>query len=368
MKILGKNRVNRENRWYVEHFNDQYNRLLVLKGSAKGGARQQIEETLEIIANFIFDDEQEKTDIFGALEEEYEMLDGIRNFIYLASPIAESGQIENHSRYISIPRLSDSDFLDIVHGFYKDCTDREIYKSFRANYKRRGELLSMDRLMEIAPSPQSIFLPYGKKTYIRMKRYGVVEDIFDLVHEYGHSIHFSTNFDMKMYENNYLFIEIVSIFFELLCMEHLISFKEFEEATLDYRKRYFNTTVIKGKYALIENDILYFWSELRNQNAKNIIGRLNSELSKYCEGKTIVDMLNMDISMMFIYVVGYVVALEFLDAYKKDKDKGLYLLKKLMRIDWRLPMEEYYRSILDLGIEPNEHLSDYKNYIMTPKR
>ena len=79
-------------------------------------------------------------------------------------------------------------------------------------------------------------------------------------------------------------------------------------------------------------------------------------------------MLNMNISTMFIYVVGYVVALELLDAYKKDKDKGLYLLKKLMRIDWRLPMEEYYRSILDLGIEPNEHLSDYKNYIMTPKR
>ena len=131
--------------------------------------------------------------------------------------------------------------------------------------------------MEIAPSPQSIFLPYGKKTYICMKRYGVVEDIFDLVHEYGHGIHFSMNFDMKVYENNYLFVEIVSIFFELLCMEHLISFKEFEEATLDYRKRYFNTTVIKGKYALIENDILYFWSELRNQNAKNIIGRLNSD-------------------------------------------------------------------------------------------
>ena len=49
--------------------------------------------------------------------------------------------------------------------------------------------------------------------------------------------------------------------------------------------------------------------------------------------------------------------------YVRDKEKGLWLLERLMRIDLNIPKEEYYGKILSLGIKPNESLADYRSHI-----
>lgn len=121
----------------------------------------------------------------------------------------------------------------------------------------------------------------------------------------------------------------------------------------------------------MEEAILDLWNELKREKASKIIQKLNREYDNCFIGNPnlgIVDMLNRKIANEFIYVVGYVFAIEFLEQYKKDRDWGLYLLKNLMAIDWRLPMEDYYEQILQLGITPNEHLEDYKKYVITAQK
>ena len=49
--------------------------------------------------------------------------------------------------------------------------------------------------------------------------------------------------------------------------------------------------------------------------------------------------------------------------YKQDKDKSLYLVKKIIEIPKFLTPEEYYKRILNLGITPNNTLDKYENIL-----
>lgn len=49
--------------------------------------------------------------------------------------------------------------------------------------------------------------------------------------------------------------------------------------------------------------------------------------------------------------------------YKQDKDKSLYLVKKIIEIPKFLTPEEYYKRILNLGIIPNKALDKYENIL-----
>lgn len=369
------NRQNKSSRWYIEKFQSQYVSLLSLKDTASGDERNRIEDTLKILHNFMYEESSEdlieRASLSTRLKIEDELFDEIRDFVGLAELLVKYGNIEIKYSYIPSPNLSDEEFLTIVHDFYKTCTDKDIYKLYRAIYKRRKNLLHMTHLMERNPSPKSIYIPYGNKTHIRLKRYNTFEDIFDLVHEYGHGIHFSTNFDMAAYGENYLFVEITSTFFELLCMEYLSTISSFGKCTQNIREKMYNRAVKRNRYFLLEEAILDLWNELKREKASKIIQKLNREYDNCFIGNPnlgIVDMLNRKIANEFIYVVGYVFAIEFLEQYKKDRDWGLYLLKNLMAIDWRLPMEDYYEQILQLGITPNEHLEDYKKYVITAQK
>lgn len=231
-------------------------------------------------------------------------------------------------------------------------------------FKKRKSYLYTERLMDMSPEPTTFFLPYGKKVFMRFKRRGNVDDLLDLSHEYGHGIQFLTNFHPNTFGENKVFAEVVSMFFELLAAEYFKSFEKFRVNLENLSLGVFEMLAGKADMVLFELDVLDIWKE-KGYSTKQKIKAIN-DMVKACYNFDFLSLLDMDSTNDFIYIIGYLVGIELLMVYLEDKELGLYLLKQYMAIDLRLPKQEYYRRILNLGIKPNEHLSVYKTHIMRP--
>ena len=63
------------------------------------------------------------------------------------------------------------------------------------------------------------------------------------------------------------------------------------------------------------------------------------------------------------YIIAKLVSIELFNIYLNDPDRAFYLLKKIMMIDLRKNLKDYYQEILDLGIIPGSSTLGYNNYL-----
>ena len=203
---------------------------------------------------------------------------------------------------------------------------------------------------------------------IRLKRSNTAEDLVSLSHEYGHGIQFRSNFHPDFFKFGNAFVEVISLFFELLSMEYFGKFPEFQESLHAYRIASFDNLATRGDMLLFEMDVLCIWEERDHSKAQRIKA-MNEKIKArfgWNEKMDIGILLDMNYLDDLVYIIGYLLAIELLINYMQDKEWGLYLLKELIAIDLRLDSKEYYKKVLEL-VKPNEHLEEYKRHILLPK-
>lgn len=361
--------------WYYNKFGSQLEDLKRLRKQADGESLAKIDETISILESLFYEDEiytvLKEECLFNRISGELGRLEDISDFLDVIMPLSSDEGFDWDTRYISTPKLTDEELFSLVHDFYRDSTDAELFKIFRGMFKKRNRLVHLSRLQEIEPISESIFLPYYHKVHIRMKRKRTINDILELSHEYGHLVQYLMNYDKAFFESNYMFTEIVSLFFELLNADYLKHFEEFRSASIQSQTRTYNSMLEDSDLLLIETGILSLWVELIDKGVPKVNETLERELNNYVKDYkkiTLGELLDMNLPLEFIYVLGYIIAIELFMIYSKDRDRGLYLLKKLIAIDISLPKKEYFKAILELGIQPCESLEDYKSHIINPKK
>ena len=258
--------------------------------------------------------------------------------------------------------LKTDDILTIVHDFYKSLNPY-FFKIFMKVFKQRKNNLKTFNKEDTTPFMGcSYMLPYLNETYIAIARTYDIEDIITFAHEYMHTINYSINPRGAYEKNKSYFFEIDTLFIELIITDYLRNlFKnnEADKANLITHLEYCNQ--------VIYSSIIYTLTDYEKTNNTQLqSNKQMKELIKNTFGikENIFEEIfqTSDTEIIIKYIISYMFAIELYLLYLNDKDKSLYILKKIIQVKG-LSKEEYYKYIKSLGLFPSTSIHEYEEII-----
>ena len=258
--------------------------------------------------------------------------------------------------------LKNDDILTIVHDFYKSLNPY-FFKIFMKVFKQRKNNLKTFNKEDTTPFMGcSYMLPYLNETYIAIARTYDIEDIITFAHEYMHTINYSINPRGAYEKNKSYFFEIDTLFIELIITDYLRNlFKnnEADKANLITHLEYCNQ--------VIYSSIIYTLTDYEKTNNTQLqSNKQMKELIKNTFGikENIFEEIfqTSDTEIIIKYIISYMFAIELYLIYLNDKDKSLYILKKIIQAKG-LSKEEYYKYIKNLGLYPSSSIHEYEEII-----
>lgn len=351
--------------WYKKLFKERLRKLESMRKTVNGKELELISSTILILHDLL----DTKDKFFS--EENFEMEFLEQEYKNLVPSSFLWNSVREFSTFhfpddIDVPmvpdlKISNKDVLDLVHDFFKNATNKEIYELFMKLFKERKKYL---HFVNSAPEDfygDSIYLPYSNELFIQMTRQYEFADISTLAHEYGHGIQFLVSFHDNMYQKNIVFIEIISMFFEMIITEYYSNGNELKKGAIINQFDSLDTLFEDARFLWQELDVLETF-KIREFENKNV---LKAKMQSFIDNPTlnIEELCDCLPSGNYLYIIATTIATELFMIYLNDPDKAFYLLFKIMHIDWRLSPEDYYEEIIKLGILPNEHMNDYTDHI-----
>lgn len=292
--------------------------------------------TLRLIYKIRFDD---NLILFEDHFQTKEHLLYLQNHLFLFHLIEEISKKEKIRDDIKIKSysLSPKNLLNLVHDFFKNATTKEFYKMFINMLKNNEIVLYKNKDYKFgAYTVYWAFINTPIMIVICNNYYEDMEDDYIeddyiyvpiIAHEIGHGISDLINYHIAFQQENSIFDEIISTFFELICNDYFYH-TSYKNSAINYAYRNYN-------------DII---------NRAQILCDYNSSSLE-------------DPALQYCYVVGFNIAIELYIIYLSDKDKAFYLLNEIIKVPKFLPSEEYFERILKLGITPNNNLNEYENIL-----
>lgn len=153
-----------------------------------------------------------------------------------------------------------------------------------------------------------------------------------MAHEYGHGIQFLTNFNGTLLNSLYAFHEIVSTFFELLCIEYYAKDTEIGKKAIAANYEFWNI-ICESAFSLTRE--LQILKLIKNNSSKNprSVRKSIDFFTKHSDSDELSDIVEVCPSQDFIYIIGYVFAVELYLIYEKDQDYAFYLLSCVKHYD-----------------------------------
>lgn len=240
-------------------------------------------------------------------------------------------------------KLKRSDIFNLIDEFYKS-VGGIIYDTYKETVKNSN----INYLKNSSVECGNVFsIPLLNKHYINIASNDSNRDkLITLTHEFGHSV--ISDIDKYRYNNFSEFVEIESLFFELLSYDFYRKslnddyFFELEKSNINY-------------YSMLSKNVL---------NTRDIVLDIFNDESLDREGaqKAFLEIVNGDLgdeitlclSLDCRYIVSYITAIELYDIYKHDKDKAI---KKLLDITSNSGDSEYARIVNN--VKPNKSLVKY---------
>ena len=276
----------------------------------------------------------------------------------------ESTLISSDITYVEQKKmnLKNDDILTIVHDFYKSL-DPYFFKTFMKIFKQRINNRKPFNKEDTTPfMGWSYMLSYLNEIYIAIARTYDIEDIITFAHEYMHTINYSINSSGAYEKNKRYFFEIDTLFIELIIADYLRNlFKnnEADKANLITHLEYCNQ--------VIYSSIIYTLTDYEKTNNTQLqSNKQMKELIKNTFGikENIFEEIfqKRDTEIITKYIISYMFAIELYLLYLNDKDKSLYILKKIIQVKG-LSKEEYYKYIKSLGLFPSTSIHEYEEII-----
>ncbi len=318
---------------YSETFNNTPNPRTTTKYGLTNilSSRLEFGRYYSLVSTF-FNDCSKYLDLIVDISDRLDSLDENGNFDFL-----ETGAT-----------LSDDRMLSLTQSFYESM-DEEIYSAFTSVYDDRlGTLRFVDEssMKNSNSNGNTIFIDGVKKYFITIGESLPVETYACTVHEYGHAIQAVMNPEVFYSDRNDFFMEVVSMFFELVSiLESDGVFSEIEKAYYLYASC---TSYIEfAEFLSLHTPILNEWAENKYVMTKKFYNEL--EDSYGIDDDSFEKCLNTTIDNEGEYVFGLMVALELLHIYKQDKTKALELLKGFIKYPANEDILVYIMENFELG-------------------
>ena len=245
--------------------------------------------------------------------------------------------------------LSKEDILNLTHDFYKSL-NHEFFINFMKNFRRRFDHIAFRNPLPNKGKGCALTFITTDEAFINIYRDFTLDDVFTTIHEYMHTTSNCIN-KYHLCRPKNLYMEIDTIFAELIAADYLESiFKNGDPSLIRAYEH--------GRYVCIADELSVKIELLEYEKALGHRFKNNKELK--LAAKEHCDVLGEEIDELFTspnfsgkdYIVSYMFALELYKIYLNDKEKALYLLKKIILLECRSP-EEYYSNIKKLGLFPN---------------
>lgn len=238
--------------------------------------------------------------------------------------------------------LSDEQLFDLVHSFYREEANKKIFVDFEKLFKNRRKNFKIYREPSFICYADSLYLPYKEQFFSRLNVRNNIRDVAIMAHEFGHGIQQLNNYNQNIFGKNKIFLEIISTFFELICLEHFSKVPEFSKQSIVSMARYHENTK-KDAYFLN----LYFAS--RKENEETPFFESKEKFLEYFSK----DGVQIDDS--FMYCFSYIIAIELYKIFIEDKARAWFLIEKIIEINLNLEPQQYMMEIINLGIIPNQN-------------
>ena len=351
--------------FYENEFKKRIRALKEIRKKAHANERELIDVTITTMLDVIEDYKDTKpSELVTAMESDYRFLKS-NSFLWEdVRKFAKMNCIDYYSEFIfeNGLELTDDEILALTHDFYKSATDKETFEKFLKVFNKRHKTLGIfeDQYSEFVAD--SVYLPYYHDVFIQLNRKNTFEDVCSLVHEYGHAIQATTNFHPNIY--NSCFAEIISVFYELISFEHYSIVNDLKISAGMAQWDDYNSRILFADDLCDEFDIIKQIKARRKGTTTRV------KIARYAkhDAATMQGFIEYDTAENLQYVIAELIGIELYMIYRKDKDKAMYLIHKIMDIDLRLNNEEYYKEIQKLGLNVNRKTSEYQDHLLKRMR
>lgn len=285
-----------------------------------------------------------KVDFMTGFNHDKKILTEYRDFY---EPIRELGNI----RYIepirkvsalSFIQMPYNELLSFTHDFFMSLNP-EWANLFNKVYSERKNNLKFSESRSY-----SIFVPGIQYSYINIEKKDSVEDFFNIIHEYTHTIVDLLKYRYT-YDCGYPFVELPSLFSELVAKDLILeTYSGLDKEVKDYMLASLRTCI---NYAneLVE-EFNYFNSIPKLKNEDDVIKNIQRTL--HLDKKAARALVSQSVIEKICYVIPIMVAIELYYIYKIDPEKCFYILNKLIYLD---NCKNYIDELETLGINMNEN-------------
>ena len=280
------------------------------------------------------------------LKEQIQFLPDIEKFAKL-----DDNYHEKLNGELVIRTLTNRILLSYVHDFYNSI-DRDFAKYFNKIFKERKRNLRLST--NNAPGFNRNYMIYLRSinyAYINIHIEHTIEDFFNIIHEYAHTIA-----DQMRYRQRYgiyPFIELLPLLMEEIAYDEVINtFEDMEEDILLVNAVSTKTVLKYAKELILQKEYLSVVDQAieRKQFVNNLAEYSNNTKTK------IEKMLNTTIQEKISYIIPYIVMIELYDMYYEDPERALDTTKRIIMID---EVDDYISYLKNLGINLNEHTEAY---------
>ena len=227
-------------------------------------------------------------------------------------------------------KLSQSNVLSLVNNFYQGF-DEELYAYFLRAYEDRFNFVKFFKNKIKSNNDcngYTLFIDGVQKNFIAISETAPIETYACAIHEYGHAIHNLINPQISYTDNNNFFVEIASIFPEMVAIyENQPNFSPLQQSY--YLYSLFLSYYDSAELLCLHTPVINLWKECNFKfNFKFF-----HELKKYydIDYKCFKELSCNIIDDEGIYILSYIISLELFHIYKQDKKRALELFKKILK-------------------------------------
>ena len=358
-------------RWNINYLKKLYNRYYKLSVETSNATLSlEYESTANSILNIIDrydemmarkkmgDSFRERVNFIYVIDDDFYILDNYGIFCPIIRDFCDIGMSLEVKPNTKLPTIAVStnsiltvskDFYDGIGGIFS-----KQYSKMAANFRDRLHIRKLSS--NVVTSGQTYSVYKTDITFIELGVNKTAQDYVSAIHEFGHGISCAIN-PVAMYDfGKYCFIELESLFFELLGLDHLSNKMNLEKDSFDISiqvlKDYiYSAQLIVDKldaYNTLDGNQLYNKNVFRNY--------LINEAG--CNKLAVNDVLRTYIRDYFHYIISYLTAVELYIIYQSDKLLALNLLQKIITIKQDFPIG-YLNYVKSLGLEPGKNFDKY---------
>lgn len=300
----------------------------------------------------------ERVNFRRVIEDDFSILDNYGIFCPYVRRLDELGECLEVRPNSELPKITVSThkILTVSRSFY-DSIGGIFASKYVEMAKRFKDTLHIRKLPQKVVTNGQTYSVYNTDiTFVELGVNQTTQDYVSAIHEFGHGISCAIN-PMAMYDyGKYCFIELDSLFFEMVGLDFLSSNLSLEKDSFDINIQVLKDYIYSAQLICSKLDMYDRLSPDQLYEKRNVKNYLFNEIGYNKLGAN--DVMNTYIRDYLHYIISYLTAIELYMIYQSDKSLALDLLHKIIITKQEFPIG-YLNFVKSLGLEPGKSFNDY---------